>query len=104
MKAPPSPLSSRAQPRDLQFACPASNPNESAALPFVIPSAAEGSAVHFSGPPEIPTLVNNLIERILDNPGSPRTFKLGNNIAQHALFEHRIHRRPTSIAQCGHRR
>src|ERR1700693_6221081 len=44
-KAPPSPLSSRAKPRDLQFAQPAPNAHQSTTLPFVIPSEAEGSAV-----------------------------------------------------------
>jgi hypothetical protein len=44
-EAPPSPLSSRAKPRDLQFSQRASDSHRSAALPFVIPSEAEGSAV-----------------------------------------------------------
>jgi hypothetical protein len=43
--APPSPLSSRAKPRDLQFAQPAPNAHQSTTRPFVIPSEAEGSAV-----------------------------------------------------------
>jgi hypothetical protein len=45
MEAPPSPLSSRAQPRDLRFSQPASALDGSSAVTFVIPSAAEGSAV-----------------------------------------------------------
>ena len=45
---PRSPLSSRPQWRDLQFTQPASDLYRSAALPFVIPSAAEGSAVCLS--------------------------------------------------------
>ena len=43
--APLSPLSSRAKPRDLQSSQPAPNIDDSATLPFVIPSEAEGSAV-----------------------------------------------------------
>jgi hypothetical protein len=80
MKAPPSPLSSRAKPRDLQCAPPptrilryqpstpktdrsggtccsssaGTNFNESATLPFVIPSEAEGSAVRPSAQPNTP--------------------------------------------------
>ena len=49
MEALPSPLSSRAKPRDLQFIPPVSNADRSAAFPFVIPSEAEGSAVHSTG-------------------------------------------------------
>jgi hypothetical protein len=37
---PPFPLSSRAQPRDLQFSPPAAASHRSAALPFVIPTVA----------------------------------------------------------------
>jgi hypothetical protein len=44
-EAPPSPLSSRPKWRDLQFSQPASDSNRGAALPFVIPTAAEGSAL-----------------------------------------------------------
>ena len=39
------PLSSRAQPRDLRLHSTATKPNRAASLSFVIPSAAEGSAV-----------------------------------------------------------
>jgi hypothetical protein len=48
IEPPPSPLSSRAQPRDLQFReslGPANTLYRTAARSFVIPSAAEGSAV-----------------------------------------------------------
>ena len=49
IKARLSPLSSRAKRRDLLFTHPPSNVNGSASLPFVIPSEAEGSAVHSTG-------------------------------------------------------
>jgi hypothetical protein len=44
-EAPPYPLSSRPKWRDLQFSQSASASNRSAALPFVIPTEVEGSAV-----------------------------------------------------------
>jgi hypothetical protein len=45
MEAPPSPLSSRPKWRDLQFSQPATDPDGSTDLPFVIPTEVEGSAV-----------------------------------------------------------
>jgi hypothetical protein len=45
IEAPPSPLSSRPKWRDLRFSQPASDSNRSSALPFVIPTEVEGSAV-----------------------------------------------------------
>ena len=45
IEAPPSPLSSRPKWRDLQFSQPVSDSNRSSALPFVIPTEVEGSAV-----------------------------------------------------------
>ncbi len=44
-EAPPSPLSSRPKWRDLQFPEPSSDADGSTALPFVIPTEVEGSAV-----------------------------------------------------------
>jgi hypothetical protein len=45
MEVSPFALSSRAKPRDLRFAQPATEADGSVALSFVIPSEAEGSAV-----------------------------------------------------------
>jgi hypothetical protein len=51
-------------PQQLLFACPASDAEESAALPFVIPSEAEGSAV-----PR--TITGNVFDRAISLAGAP---------------------------------
>jgi len=49
MEAPAFPLSSRPKWRDLQFSQPATDADGSTALPFVIPTEVEGSAVLSTG-------------------------------------------------------
>src|ERR1700691_1557229 len=103
MEAPLSPLSSRV----VAWACgppKRMNITPKSLIDFkefardVRRSEAEGSAVHSTGL-QSKWLVNNLIEWILDDPCCARTFKPGNYVAQHTLFQYCIHRCPARIAQ-----
>src|ERR1700678_2946140 len=48
-----------------------------------------------------PALENDLVEGILNDPGSARTLELRYYIPQHRFFDHCIDRRPALSTECG---
>ena len=49
-------------------------------------------------------LQHNLVQRILDDSGCPRSLQLRNHVPRHALLHNRIHRHPLRIAELRNRR